>query len=327
MRVNISSINFKQRHILKPINKSNGNKSLKPETKSSASDVCILSPVCPIKKANDIDKLKKKLIQAYDLIFEDMALEAKEMGINFVKPKLVFKPLNKKMHAWYITGKNEIEINSKMLEAKGISRYNDGTYFVEGTVNGKEIPSLDFVYSSFAKRERNAIYIEDDEKLYLLAGTLKHELTHARQEQIMLSGEKSLERLYLTLKNKYPVRYKKVSFEIFKTLLPFYSHYKPSKTFEGTKKFTFIYPNTLDSNGKPIEISYSPNDIADLKVNYTTNDCEKYYTDLMEIEARAEQTEFFLNYKKYLPNIDIPEETIDYYVRCLQYICQVMLQK
>ena len=84
---------------------------------------------------------------------------------------------------------------------------------------------------------------------------------------------------------------------------------------------------SIDATRKKVRYSYKAGDIITLKANYDMDDSSKYYTDLMEIEARAEQAEFFLNYKKYLPNISIPDETISYYFNCLQYICQIMLQQ
>lgn len=47
----------------------------------------------------------------------------------------------------------------------------------------------------------------------------------------------------------------------------------------------------------------------------------------MEIQARAEQAEFLLDYKKYFPEINIPEEVVSHYVTCFEYICKTMLEK
>jgi len=287
----------------------------------------ILASISAVKKSQEVNRLKQELIRAYDLIYEDMAQEAQAQGIKFVKPKLIFKPLNKKMQAWYVSGVNVIEVNTKILEPKSTLRYNNNTYLVEKLDDGVEIPCMDFTYGFFAKREKNSTYIEGDEKLYMLAGILKHELTHARQEQFMLCSKDGLKKLYLMLKNKYPNEYKKVNFERFKRILPFYTEYKPEKIFDKDEKITFEYPNVFDKNGDVLQISYKLSDIVGLKADYSFDNSTKYYADLMEIEARAEQAEFYKNYKKYLPNITISDDIISYYFRCLQYICQIMLNK
>ena len=250
------------------------------------------------------------------------------MGVHFVKPKLVFKPFSNNTRARYAIEKNEIHLNSRHLKPKSHSRFNNGCYYTHKLADGKEIPCLDFVYGPWTKYiEKDAIYIEGDEKLYSHVGSLKHELTHARQEQIMLSGEDGLKKLYIGLKKRYPKQYAHFSFENFKKMLPFASEYKPQKVLKSNEKITFTYPDLDDKDGNPLQISYTPNDIANLRANYELDNQTQYYHNLMEIEARAEQAEFFLNYKKYLPNIDIPDETINYYFKCLHYICQIMLKK
>lgn len=210
MQLKINPINFRQSQAKKQKNERFKSTTERKETKNvSFFNSGILSAIYSIKKSQEINSLKTKLIKAYDLIYEDLAIDAKKIGINFIKPDLIFKKLNRGLQACYLSGINAIEINDKTLYGDLYARYNCGTYAIDTLDDGTEIPCPNFAYGARAKHDKNEIYIEADEKIFYLAGTLKHELTHALQEQIMLSGENNLEKLYLILKEKHPQRYKK----------------------------------------------------------------------------------------------------------------------
>ena len=285
-----------------------------------------IASILPIKKSQEINKAKKQLREIYDDLYCDMADEASQLGVNFIQPKLEFAPLAKNMYAWYLTGENKIVVNENKLSSKTNARFNDGRCIVIELKNGKEIPCVDFVMPLFKKPSGNCVYVEGDEKIFSLGGTLKHELTHALQEQIMLSADGPLEAMYEMLKAKNPKSYKKISFEDFKNQIPFYASYPKSDKIELHKKIDLIYDGLENSDGSTVQISYSPYDIIEHKVNYDFDDCDKYYTDIMEIEARLQQAEFFADYKKYMPNIDIDPEVQNYYYNCMVYICQTLLE-
>lgn len=325
MELKINELNFNKKYKKNsPKNSVQNNvESYKPNFVSNMTPSA-LGSIFNVRKSFEINKLKKRLIEVYDLAYEEMAQEAKELGINFVKPKLSFKHLEKGLQGCYISGDNEIIISSSKLSSKSLCRYSDLTYLIDKLPNGIEIPYLDFSLSFMEKKPKDCVYIAGDEKLYALAGTIIHELTHARQEQIMLSAHDTVEELYSLLKKKLPKTYKNISYFDFLNYVPFFANYRPLKYFSPEQNFTFSYPDLHDKNGEALKISYTPMQIATLKANGENNE-ESYYKNVMEIEARLKQAEFFKNYKKYLPDISIPDDIQSYYYDCLHYICQVML--
>ena len=285
-----------------------------------------ISSILPVLKSKEINAVKKQLYEAYDKIYEAMANEAKQIGVDFVKPELEFKPLKKNLYAWYLTGDNKIVVNENKLSSRTNARFTDGTCMIVELGNGKEIPCVDFVMPLFKKPSGNCTYIQGDEKIFSLGGTLAHELTHALQEQIMLSADGSLEVMYEKLKQLNPKTYKNFSFDDFKESLPFYANYPKSDNISLHKNIELVCDGLENADGSTLKISYTPFDIINHKLNYNCELDDAYYMDIIEIEARLMQAQFYADYKKYMPQIDIPEDVLNYYYNCMVCICQTLLE-
>ena len=107
----------------------------------------------------------------------------------------------------------------------------------------------------------------------------------------------------------------------------FYDTYKPKTTFEHNEKRDFEFKYLQDINGNRQKISYSPDDVIKYNVEYDSKDLDVYYNNPLEIEARAKQIDFYINYKKYMPNIKIDKDVQDYYIDTLVYICHTLLSE
>jgi len=325
MRVNFSKISYSG--LLRSDSKNNPiRKKSTPKEFENSSGVDLKTILGRISadKSLEINKVKKELIKAYDLIYEDMAKEIKALGMDFQKPELVFRRMKKDMCACYVSSQNKIFINTEKLSPRSNVRFDNGTYAIQDLSNGLEIPVIDFAIPFYEKPPKDAIYIHGDEKIFSLSGTLRHELTHARQEQIIINTKDGVRVLYEKLKEKHPKQYKNIEFADFLKMFPFFDKKDSLPCFELNQQIEFSYPDLLDSNGKPFKISYSPLDLINLKIDYDFDDIDRYYADLGEIEARAEQAEFYFNYKNYLPNLKITPQIKDYYFDCMAYICNAL---
>ena len=284
--------------------------------------------ISPIKYIQEVEKNKSELIKMFDLIHESMAEDSKKIGLDFIKPELVFKKLPKDLNAYYLPGYNKIIVNERKLKPNSTARYkDDNTYLIDTLENGKEIPYCDFALPFAKKLPDDCRYLTQEEKLFMLGATLKHELTHSRQEQIMLSAQGALKDLYEALKDSKPDIYKKITFDDYKKLLKFYGEYKPAKAYAKNEKISFEFQYLKGKDGKSLKIEYTPQDIINCNINYDSDNLNSYYANILEIEARAEQVEYYINYKKYTPNLDIDKSTQDYYLNAILCICQTLLEK
>ncbi len=285
----------------------------------------VLASIYAVKKAQKINKIKQELIKTYDLIYEEMAIEAQQMGLNFVKPELEFRNIPKNTTACHLVGKNKIIINTKKLSDSAMVRYKDGKCEYDVLKDGKRIPYSYFALPFGESLPKDCTYITGDEKLFILASSLKHELTHAKQEQFMLSAKKSVENLYAVSKKKDPKLFERITLDDYKKLFEFYGNYKPKTLFDLDERRVFEFECLKNLSGYPMKISYSPDDVIKYNLEYNSNDLDLYYKNPLEIEARAQQLDFCLNYKRYMPNIKIKKQVQDYYVKALSYACQTLL--
>lgn len=284
--------------------------------------------VFPIKSIQEVERMKQKLIRIFDLIYEDMADDSKKIGLSFVKPELVFKRLPNDLNAYYLPLPNKIIVNERKLRPNTIARYKDNSiYLIDTLQNGKKIPHCDFALPIIKKLPKGSRYLTQEEKLFMLGATLKHELTHSRQEQIMLSTEGALEYLYESLKYSKPTIYKKLTFDDYKKLFKFCSEYKPNRIFAKDEKISFEYQHAKGKDGENLKIEYTPQYVIDSNMHYNSSDLNLYYANILEVEAIIEQIEYYIKYKKYAPDLNIDKEFQDYYLRGVLCACQTLLDE
>lgn len=322
MKISPVSLNFKG-YLRK--NKTSNTNSTKAILSTFALGAGVLASVVFVKKAQDVSKLQKQIIEIYDAIYEDMAQESKKIGLDFIKPKLVFEQLPKKLNAVYTNGLNLISFNISELYSNRRVRFCDDTYLLEKLNNGKVVPYTNFTYSPKYDKRKDCVFVKGDEKLFSFASMLRHELTHARQDQIKISSPNALKRIYKENKAKNPEHFKGISFEHWLDVATFYKTYKPQTIFDSDHKFEFIFKSVVNQDGTPIKISYTPQDLINSMSGYTTKNPDRYFNNLMEIEAYLQEADFIANYKKFMPNIEIPKEVQEYYYNALVCACQTLL--
>ena len=158
----------------------------------------------PIEKKSQISKLientrlKFTISKIYDDLYEDMKKECDEKGINFVKPNLIFDKTDSSVDAALITGRNAIVFNTKYLGLDRFVKYKDGTIPFSRLDDDLEFPIVSFDADNISENQR---YLKANEYLLEKASILRHELAHARQEQIMLSTNGGVEKFLEILKS------------------------------------------------------------------------------------------------------------------------------
>lgn len=278
-----------------------------------------------------LDEKEKRLTEIYDSVYEDMARNAKEaLGIDFQKPKLVFKNLHPKINGYYENSQNEIIINRRALKSGcHIRNTNLDKCFTSDLSDGREFREAMVYADKSHKLPESYEFVDDEELLFQFGGVIRHELTHARQDQIMLSSENALEKLYskicADIEAKDKAKFSKISkflfiqvvhdfsYDAFLKRYPFYASYKPSKIFKSNSVFASQIQSVTMPDGKFLEIEYTPEDIMDGFISYNSDDLTKYVNSFLEVEARFEELEFYMNYKEFAPNLNIPSEIQEYY--------------
>lgn len=267
----------------------------------------IAGSIIAIKKSSiETAKIKEQIIESYNKIFDDMSKEVKNAtGIDLIKPDLKFKKLEKNSHAYCNTATNTIFLNARLLRKKSLHRYNDptkiGTFRLgDGTKLTEAIQST----RGFKRLPKDSMYIEGNEKLFAINGILAHELTHARQTQIMLNGENALEKFLEALK-KNNTQLRNLDTEKFLEMFPFFKEYKPQRTI-GLNDL--IIQKTWIDDKSYTPIGYKIEDIINAKATYTSEDYTRYRKNILEIEAESAAANYYKNYKDITPDLDIPED-------------------
>ena len=231
-----------------------------------------------IAKVKNTEKIKKEVTALYDEIYDSIAQDASKTNLNFEKPELVFKRLEKGIDAQYMPNNNTVTVNTSYLGKKPILK-KDLTS-LDGFVNDKEF-RLNTIYaygnaSSIDKtklREATA-----GEAMALKGSVLYHELTHAKQYQSVLSTEGGVEKLIEGYKKSSP----NISDEDLRKIHPFLFSYKPNELYDSGIKFV---ENTQEGS-KIKNFSYSIDYIVNAFTNYSRDNNAKYYLNLTEISAR-----------------------------------------
>ena len=171
----------------------------------SSSDEFIKNTNVKTSKVQDIlailnkEILKRKIQEVYDVVCRDVKKDADKLGVDFVKPRLVFKH-DEGVTAAHIRGTNEIRLTDKILKPKARARLTDTSlYKCFKLENGKShvYVSYDMDNENRELLESESTYIEGDELLFYLGSIFKHELQHALQEQMILCCEGGIEKYLL----------------------------------------------------------------------------------------------------------------------------------
>lgn len=253
-------------------------------------------------KARNSSKIKKELTAMYDEIFENLNKELSGT-INFEKPELVFKRLDKKVGRYNIN-KNKIELDPRRIKrvivpkdlSKCFSRKISDNLIIY--VKSQDGNIIDILRKNLGKDYRIAT---KEEALAIIGSTMEHELTHAKQFQMLLSCEGGKEKYIEYLKKKIP----NFSIEQF----PFIKNYKPKKVFPLGQKIKVEVP------GK--KLSYKMEVILNGFTNYIHGGSSKYYTNPTEIEARLAEYGYFKDLKngKYKHSPKISDEFLEYLIK------------
>lgn len=274
-------------------------------------------------KLGRIHKAKKDITKLYDSIFEQMKEEIKD--IDFVKPNLKFT-LPAKMAGGYLMGDNSILLPYNQLDFKTYLK-EAGTRF--RTVNITEgIKQSDYMgkadlysrFSQFLKRKIHpkiaAIKATYEDFLLDKAGILTHELTHAKQDQILINTDGAIGQIFNFWKKNFP----EITFEEFLENNPLYKTQIPNKKF---KLGSVLSNNILGSNSNEKGFAYTPQKIIDSITNYTRDNGISYYTNPIEIEARLAEIDAGTKFKKAMPEAsnkleDMVKEKFTY-IKILNY--------
>lgn len=256
-------------------------------------------------KVGRICKAKKDITKIYDGVFEQMEKEADKFGMDFIKPKLKFSLPSRKFVGAYFFGENVIRIPCNQLDYKTyrtlIAADNKiNLVDCDGILQGDMVE-----YASLRNRIKllfKKIKLDKttyDEFLLDKTSALAHEITHARQDQILLNAEGGIEKIFELKKAEDP----SLTFEHFLKFNPLYKTKIADKKFKLNDIVSVKIPNR-----KPL--GYRIQDIAEAQANYTTKG-RGYYTNLLEVEARNSET-YVCNYFKKL----FPDKQVD---KMMQY--------
>lgn len=271
--------------------------------------------VCAAFKVNRIHKAKKDITKIYDGIFEQMKEESEKLGIDFIKPELKFAPPSKKHAGVYISGSNIIEIPRDQLDYKAYRKPNvaaDNLLSVRvggmrqvatsGRMPLKMRMQLLFNPNKNPFGSIGVKKITYDEFLLNKTSLLTHELTHAKQDQILLNTEGGIEKLFELLK----IKDSSLTFEKFLENYPLYKTKIPNKKFKLDTELVSKY------QGRGLK--YKPINIAKSKADYTTKGVD-YFTNFLEADARVNEIGAVETFKKLFPNTELDETILKNYER------------
>jgi len=249
-------------------------------------------------KFNKINTVKKEITQIYDNVFETISKETKDkLGFDFIKPKIKFKRLQG-AQGNYIPGQNTIEINLNALNRKNLIRYvaDEVSY---SNLDGLKIFDK-YVYHK-GKMPKGMRCLTSEELFLANMTTLRHELTHARQDQILASTKGGVEKLFELLK-------KDKSDLTFDDFLNAHSLYK---NLNSQKKFNLNDEITV-SCGKR-KIAYKVENIVNSLAGYSSSNSEEYFSNLLEFEARVEEMRALNVVEKTFSKQNIDKESLKYF--------------
>lgn len=231
--------------------------------------------------------MEKEVTALYDKMCTEAQEQADRLGINFEKPKLIFKKMEHEMGG-YSCNTNTIIFNRKLLSKKNFSFADFNSLYKTDVISdtGKQIVLCDTFTLAKSKKGSGRIP-SDNEYMLVMKQTLGHELTHARQAQIALSAENALDLIVETIK-KRPNAPKLTDEEIIETLKktsPFVFSYKPKKLIPIDTQFAVNCPSKAT-------LVYTPKTMIESLFNYTSAQKDKYgyYVNRAEVEARMTES-------------------------------------
>lgn len=262
--------------------------------------------VIAVIKTRNLTKIEDELTKLYDDIFDEFSKTNVVEGLNFEKPKLVFQKL-KDMGGGYMATTNEILLDPRQIKTtvipKDLDKWFQTKVSDELTIANDSLVGniLGLIKTGANKQLRMA---DTGEAMVMKGKTMYHELTHARDFQILLSTEGG--------KEKYIEYLKKLNKDFSPKDVPFVLNYKPQKIFPQNTK---ILGNILDANKK---IEYIAKDILDAFTNYSDDVGIKYYTNFAEVNARINECNYITKIAKgILPK---PEGVSDEFIEYLKTI-------
>ncbi len=267
-------------------------------------------------KVHNLNKAKKEITQLYNNIFEDMNKQIKDV-INFEKPGLVFKRLRKGFGGGYIPAQNKIVIDPRRLRKTCIIKNLKNTTTTE-IAKGLKIADGEIntgVFQIIRKGLGNEYRMASkNEALAITGATLSHELTHAKQFQVLLSTEGGLKKYISALKSQG------LTDKLIKEHAPFIFSYKPKKLLSNK---TILVENL--TKGK--QLKYDFNHLLEAFTKYVQPGEDKlgYYTNLAEISARNGEEKYWgkvLNGK--LPRNNISDDFIKHFHASSIYNTEVL---
>lgn len=253
-------------------------------------------------KQRDISKIKKLITAEYDKMADDIAKEMKKSNLEFVKPKLEFKNLEKDTMGAYAPNSNIIKINTNFLSPKKWLKFTNKNVSIDQYSDGKITLANMFILNSKHNRKiENCVEPTLSELMMHHKSSLSHELEHARQLQISLQADGAQDFILKILKEKYP----NMSDDEIKRSSKFLFGFSPRKNFSldtqtamGDLRVTtpkdkkvntkFFKPISSDGAENLYIPVYTPRTmINELIGDYaSTENLDKYYGNLGEIFAR-----------------------------------------
>lgn len=274
-----------------------------------------------ILKQRDLSKAKKDLTALYDVVFENARKNMPD-SINFEKPKLVFKKLNKLTGGGYKPSENIINIDPRSLRSTSILRNLEEVRLFE-PADGIEIADTCYkssIFDMFKKGARNDFRMATREEALALEGSvMAHELMHAKQFQLLLSSEGGKEKYIQSIKAKLP----NITNDELQKYYPFLFSYKPKKLMSESIRITEELPDGST-------FKYGIQNLNDAFINYTSahDNMYEYYTNLSEVSARNAECAYWYNVTNgILPK---PKGVSDEFLKSMQtktgYNAKVLMQ-
>lgn len=300
--INLKFPNINQYSINTAPSKTYGSNSPKFNTGQPIQDVFI-----PSVKKTDENISFNEVKELYDTIYEKYKDELSNSygGIEIIKPKL--RQSDKIETIGYCYNNNAIDIPTFMLNATCITRKNSQESW-QKNIDGfekfyAEVWESDPKEVQEALKEDPALTIATrQEKMAIIASSIRHELEHCAQAQCSLCADNTKEDFIKSVAEDFDVSEKDLEFpeirhqieDFVKDVYPFIYYYEPK---------TKIDENSNIAKLKDVNLNY--NDFKQDFLKPTDSlDTKEYYSNTNEILARQAEVEFWENdAKEFFPEI------------------------